>query len=205
MLLALRQWFLPHCFRRTGASAVALCMLCSPFALAGATEVIGVKAQRQGTAVQVTTQALVRAPFDVIWQALTDYDRLAEFVPGLISSRVLERQGNTVTVEQSGKARLWFFTYAIDVVVEVTEQPPSRLGVRVLRGNLRQLEGGYQLEKIDGKEGEYLLQWSGVIEPSNPVPHAISLPLIRKNISEQFDGMVREIERREARRARVSE
>jgi ribosome-associated toxin RatA of RatAB toxin-antitoxin module len=204
MPIARRHRFL-HRLRQTAAIAVVLGLLAGMAHHASAAEVTGVQARRQGAAVQVTTQAVVRAPYDVIWQALTDYDKLADFVPGLVSSRVLDRQGNTVTVEQSGKARLWFFTYSIDVVVEVTEQPPSRLSVRVLRGNLRQLEGGYQLEKVDGKDNEYRLQWSGVIEPADPVPHAISLPLIRKNISEQFNGMVREIERREANRPRASE
>jgi ribosome-associated toxin RatA of RatAB toxin-antitoxin module len=167
------------------------------------TEVISVQAQRQGSAVQVTTQALVRAPFELIWQTLTDYDRLAEFVPGILSSRVIEKNGSTVIVEQAGRARLWFFTYPIDVVVEVTERPPSALTVRVLRGNLKQLEGGYQLDKVDGRDGEYMLQWSGVIEPAIAVPQAVSLPLMRSNIAHQFEGMVREIERRDARRTRV--
>jgi ribosome-associated toxin RatA of RatAB toxin-antitoxin module len=173
---------------------------------ATAGEVISVQATRQGSAVQVTTQAIVRAPQELIWQTLTDYDRLAEFIPDISSSRVIERQGSTVTVEQAGKAHLWFFTYAIDVVVEVTEQPPHALAVRVLRGNLKQLEGGYRLDKLEGKEGdEYLLQWSGLIEPALPVPTAVTLPLLRNNIARQFEGMVREIERREARRTRVGQ
>jgi ribosome-associated toxin RatA of RatAB toxin-antitoxin module len=182
----------------------------SASAMAG--EVISVQAKRQGSAVQVTTQAIVRAPLEVIWQTLTDYDHLAEFVPDLVSSRVIDRQGSIVTVEQAGKAHLWFFTYAIDVVVEVTEQPPHTLAVRVLSGNLKQLEGGYRLDKLEAKEGaqgiegdEYLLQWSGVIEPALPVPWAVTLPLMRSNIARQFEGMVREIERREARRTRVGQ
>jgi ribosome-associated toxin RatA of RatAB toxin-antitoxin module len=179
--------------------------LASPaWAVAG--EVIAVQAKRQGSAVQITTQAIIRAPQELIWQTLTDYDRLAEFVPDISTSRVIERQGSTVTVEQAGKAHLWFFTYVIDVVVEVTEQPPHTLAVRVLRGNLKQLEGGYRLDKVEGKEGdEYLLQWSGLIEPALPVPTAVTLPLMRSNIARQFEGMVREIERREARRTRVGQ
>jgi ribosome-associated toxin RatA of RatAB toxin-antitoxin module len=200
-----RQW-------TTWCARLALVSTLHIPALAVAGDVIGVQATRQGAAVQVTTQALVRAPLEVIWQTLTDYDRLAEFVPDIVSSRVIERQGNTVTVEQAGKAHLWFFTYNIDVVVEVTEQPPHTLAVRVLRGNLKQLDGGYRLDKIAGKEGaqgaegdEYLLQWSGLIEPALPVPWAVTLPLMRSNIARQFEGMVREIERREARRTRVSQ
>lgn len=180
--------------------------LCSTAQAAAApAEPVSVQAQREGSAVRVTTEAVVRAPLKVIWGALTDYNHLAEFIPGMLSSRVLERRGKTVVVAQSGKAHLWFFTYAIDVIVEVTEDPPDALSIRAIRGNLKELVGGYQLKKIDGKEGQYLLTWSGVIEPELPVPQALALPLMRRNIAQQFEGMVREIERREASRVQVSQ
>ena len=199
----------PGSFRRQAGSAlVVLCALtglCSTAMAAPPAEPVTVQAQREGSAVRVTTEAVVRAPLTLIWGALTDYNHLAEFVPGMVSSRVLKRRGKRVDVAQSGKAHFWFFTYAIDVVVEVTEQPPDALSIRAIRGNLKELEGGYQMKKIDGKEGEYLLQWSGVIEPALPVPQALALPLIRSNIAQQFEGMVREIERREARRVQESQ
>ena len=187
--------------RQAGSALVVLCALtglCSTVRAASPTESVTVQARREGSAVRVTTEAVVRAPLTLIWSALTDYNHLAEFVPGMVSSRVLDRRGNSVVVAQSGKARFWFFTYTIDVVVEVTEQPPDALSIRALSGNLKALEGGYQMKKIDGKEGGYLLKWSGVIEPA--VPQALALPLMRSNIARQFEGMVREIERREARR-----
>ena len=99
-----------------------------------------VQAQRQGDAVQVQAQATVKAPHELIWQTLTDYNHLAEFVPGITKSRVLQRLGNQITVEQVGEARLWFFTYIIDVVVESTEHQPRTIGIRVVKGNLKQLK-----------------------------------------------------------------
>ncbi len=159
-------------------------------------EAVSVQAQRQGSAVQISMQASLKAPWDVIWGTLTDYNRLSEFIPGMTSSRVLEKRGNTLTIEQTGSASLWMFSYAIDVVVAVTEQPPNAITVNVVSGNLKQLEGGYQLKKIEGKDGEYLLTWSGLIEPALPVPPAMTLPLIRNNVARQFAGMVSEIERR---------
>ncbi|HYZ41454.1 MAG TPA: hypothetical protein VE687_12635 [Stellaceae bacterium] len=48
---------------------------------------------------------------------------------------MLERHGNTVTVEQSGEARLLIFRYPIAVVVQSDERYPATIGVRVLRGN----------------------------------------------------------------------
>lgn len=172
---------------------------CTAGAASPADKVV-VQAWRLGDAVQVRAQATVTAPHALIWSTLTDYDRLAAFVPGISQSRVLERRGSTSTVAQTGTAHLWFFSYRIEVVVESTEQSPDAIGIRLLRGNLKQLDGRYQLDPVEGKEGEFLLSWSGVIEPSVAVPLLIALPLMRANLREQFGGMVREIERREARR-----
>ena len=41
-----------------------------------------------------------------------------------------------------------------------------------------------------------MLHWTGVIEPESSLPAFIGVPLLRRNVSEQFRGMVREIERR---------
>lgn len=189
----------PH--RRLQQQLALLPLLWCAAGAANAAEKVVVHAWRLGDAVQVRAQASVIAPQALIWRTLTDYDRLAEFVPGISQSRVLERRGSTSTVAQVGTAHLWFFTYRIEVVVESTEQPPDAIGIRLLKGNLKQLDGRYQIDKVEGKEGEFLLTWSGVIEPALPVPLLIAMPLMRANIAEQFAGMVREIERREARRA----
>jgi ribosome-associated toxin RatA of RatAB toxin-antitoxin module len=185
---------------RLARQFVLLLLLSCAAVLAGATEPMQVQARRQGDAVQVQAQASVKAPHALIWKTLTDYDHMAEFVPGIRSSRVLERRGATTTVEQVGTARLWFFSFTIDVVVETTEQPPHLIGIRVLKGNLKQLNGGYRLEKIDGSDDEFLLRWEGVIEPDIAVPQVIAVPLLRASLAEQFTGMVKEIERREALR-----
>ena len=163
-------------------------------------EAVSVQASRQGPAIRIETSAVVKAPLDVIWNTLTDYNRLAEFIPGMVSSRILERRGNILTVEQTGSARLWLFSYSIDVVVQVTEQKPHTINVSRISGNLKQLEGGYQLELMGDGSGDYLLKWTGVIEPPLPLPSAVALTLIRNNVTQQFEGMVHEIERREARR-----
>ena len=38
-------------------------------------------------ALEVVCRAILEAPLDLVWQTLTDYDRLAEFIPGMRGSR----------------------------------------------------------------------------------------------------------------------
>ncbi|HEV7856028.1 MAG TPA: SRPBCC family protein [Herminiimonas sp.] len=179
--------------RLIGISLVLLTCLNTAYSA----EPFTVDAARHGDAVQINASATVRAPLALIWSTLTDYDHLAEFIPGMNKSKLMERQGKTSIVEQSGYAHLWFFRFPINVTVEAIEQSSSVMTVRLLKGNLKRLEGSYDVEKINGDD-TYTLRWTGIIEPGINVPGAIATPLMRKNISEQFLGMVTEIERRAA-------
>jgi len=157
---------------------------------------VGVDAQLQGNALAISTHATIRAPLPIIWQTLTDYDHLAEFIPGMRMSRVLQRHGATVIVEQVGEAKFLIFHYPIDVVVQSDEHYPATIAVHVLSGNLRRLAGAYRIETVPGTRERFVLHWQGIIEPDIPLPLFITAPGLRETVADQFVGMVREIERR---------
>ena len=154
-----------------------------------------VEATRSGTGVAVNASATIHAPLDLIWNTLTDYEHLPEFIPGMEQSRVVSRRGSAAIVDQRGGAGILFFTIPIRVTVESAEYPPHLITIRVLSGNLKQLDGRYQLERMGGGE-DYILSWRGIIEPAISLPAFITVPLMRANFEDQFTGMVREIERR---------
>jgi hypothetical protein len=146
----------------------------------------------------VDAAARIRAEYSVIWRTLTDYDRLAGFIPGIRESTVIERRGCVAIVRQRGYAAFMFLTVPLDVVVESLEQPPFTIAIRALQGNLRRLDGGYHLHELSERRDEYILGWSGLIEPAVPMPLAFVVPFLRAHIEDQFAGMVREIGRRQA-------
>lgn len=159
---------------------------------------VTIRTEKQGNAVTVEARAVLTAPMALIWETLTDYDKFHTFVPGMHVSRVMERRGSVVTVKQQGEAGFLVFTQAIDVVVEALEKPPHVITVRVISGNLKKLDGRYQIEPNDKVPGQFVLHWFGTIEPLTRLPPLIGVPILRANISAQFRGMVREIERRVA-------
>ncbi len=179
-------------------TCVALLALWCAGAAAGGADDISVEAIRRNGAVHVSAHATLDAPLSVIWSTLTDFDRLAEFIPGMSRSRLLEKRGNQAVVEQAGEARFLFFTFPIDVTLLSTARPPSSLDVRALKGNLRRLDGGYRIEPAP--DGRYLLRWTGIVEPESALPPLLGTAVMRASIEDQFTGMVREIERREALR-----
>ncbi len=161
-----------------------------------AAEQVSIDAAIRDDGVAVHATATVKAPFDVIWRTLTDYDHLANFIPGMERSHVIGRHGTAAIVQQTGEAGVSFLRYPINVIVESDEHPPSTITVRVLSGNLRRLDGAYSLVPVPGRRDEFVLGWTGLIDPDMPIPGFIMAEVLKDNISDQFLGMVREIERK---------
>jgi hypothetical protein len=67
----------------------------------------------------------------------------------------------------------------------------------MLKGNLKRLDGAYRIEPQGG--GRILLTWNGIVEAQS-MPPLLGELVMRMNIEDQFRGMVREIERRDALR-----
>lgn len=184
------------------ASRRRLCLLAGLSALmppAAAQEAPGieVQAERNGDLIHVRAQAVLQAPLSIVWATLTDYERLPEFIPGIETSRVLARDGHRITVVQTGQARFLFLSLPIAVTLVSTEYPPHVVEVRRIAGTLRHLDGRYEATTLPGRRVH--LRWTGSLSPEAELPPLISTALARLSIEDQFEGMVREIERRAGR------
>ena len=172
-------------------------------AAAAAAADIEVKTTRHGDLIEVRARATIHAPLSVVWGTLTDYEHLSDFIPGLKTSRVVSRVGATTTVEQSGEARFLFLSVPIEITLESTERPPN-IEVRRIAGSVRYLQGRYET-RVSADQAQVQLRWVGAITPETDLPPMIGEALMRLSIEQQFAGMVREIERREAiRRQNIS-
>ncbi len=160
--------------------------------------IVDVQAERNGGLIDVRALAIVQAPLAVVWGTLTDYERLPEFIPGLQTSRIIDRQGATITVAQTGQARFLFLTLPIAVTLQSTERPPHVVEVRRIAGTVRYLQGRYVAEQLPDRKVR--LRWIGSVSPEADLPPLIGTALARLSIQEQFQGMVREIESRAGRR-----
>jgi uncharacterized protein YndB with AHSA1/START domain len=168
-------------------------LLCALAAGVNAADELFVDAVRHGERFDLRAGALVAAPAALVWQVLTDYERLPRFVPGLSRSIVRLREGNRARVEQSGEARFLVFSYPIEVELEVVEAPTDWVESRAVRGNVRRMHGRYELHPQ--ARGTMLL-YSGEIVPDFHLPRFIGTAAVRSMVEQQFTAMVEEIERR---------
>jgi ribosome-associated toxin RatA of RatAB toxin-antitoxin module len=118
-----------------------LLTLLSSSLMAADTGHVTVDARREGDAVLVEAAALIRADLYTVWEVLTGYDRYAEFIPDLKSSRILARDSESIVVEQKGQAGFFLFRFPMEVTFVVTEQPRTTITSRVIAGTFKEMTG----------------------------------------------------------------
>jgi hypothetical protein len=154
-----------------------------------------VTARRDGDAVIVEAQARLRAPLRLIWEVLTGYERYAEFVPDLQSSRVLSRDHDSALVEQRGTAGFFLFRFPLEVRLAVTELPFERVTCEAVAGNFKELSGVYELSA----DGDFVrFGYHGRLVPAFRLPPLIGMAALRGSVERQFGALVDEVERRAA-------
>jgi carbon monoxide dehydrogenase subunit G len=175
---------------RTRFPALWLFLLVLP--ATGQTAEISVQTTRHDDSFEVEATAEIEADMADAWKVLTDYDRLAEFIPGMKESRVVSRDGSNVVVDQRGEASLLFFTLPMHVRLAIEEYPYDRIVSSAISGNFKEMHGVYHLEAGDiGLR----LHYEGKFTPDFGVPPLIGTMLVRSTVERQFSAMVREIEK----------
>ena len=86
----------------------------------------------------------------IAWDVLTDFDKLAAWVPNVAQSKATKREDNWVMVEQRGTAKFGAasFPYVTERKIELT--PQTAIKTTQLKGSLRRVESTILLEP-DGK------------------------------------------------------
>lgn len=158
-------------------------------------ETVSVQAERRDEAFFVEAVAVFPADPRVAWQVLTDYDRYADFIPDLRSSRVVGRSAAGTVVEQRGHAGFLFIRIPLEVRYLVEETPYRSVRSRAIGGDFREMEGTYDVSPVPGG---LRLAYSGRLVPGFMMPPLFGTMAVRLSVERQFAAMVREIVRRDA-------
>jgi carbon monoxide dehydrogenase subunit G len=183
--------------RRHGAFLIIACAAAAallPPRPAAAQEV-SVETVREGEFIKVSATAQMQVDRRIAWDVLSDYDHLAEFIPDMLSSRVVLRNADGILVEQKGEIGFLFFRQPLEVTLAVFEQPPRRIVARGVAGNVREMEARYELQSSqDGVK----LSYFGRFIPEFFLPPIVGMAIVRSSMERKFRAMVDEILRRDA-------
>lgn len=151
-----------------------------------------VEVRRVGVAFEVRASIEAPAPVELCYSVLTDFDRIADFVPDMRSSRIVSPPGAPLLLRQTGRTRAAFVVRSFDVTLAIELEAPSRIVFRRVAGNLERLDGAWQISGARGCRIDYL----AVLAPGTWVPPIVGPALLRSQVRRQLEGLEREIERR---------
>ncbi len=162
------------------------------------------KMLRQGQAVvsgqngNYVGQVLTTASMGAAWSVLTDYEHFERFLPNVSSSQVLRVEGDRKIVEQIDVRRVLLAKVESRVCTENIERGQDRIDFRLLEGDLKMLEGFWQIYPVTvpGEAPQVLIQQvvaadadAGLLEGAF---HSIFTGSLKQNLS----AVKRETERR---------
>jgi hypothetical protein len=156
---------------------------------------IVVRVRQDGAQISVDVDCPVDAPRSVVWEVLTDYDHMAQFVSDLEYSGVAERRGNVLRVHQTGKASRGPLTLTFDNVREVELVPYHEIRSRLISGDLKSADFVTRIEEIAAR---IHIVNGGRYTTTMWVPPFIGPALIRAETQKQYGELRNEILRRNA-------
>jgi len=143
---------------------------------------------------EVDATGTVQAPLPTVWRILTGYDRMEEFVPDLVSCRVLSRNGNEVIIEQFGTARFLFMSRSIHLIVRATEQPMSSIDIDLISGDMKHYESRWELVPVPETGGTKVV-YTGRMMPNFYVPGILGTNIIRGDIERMMGAVLARLDR----------
>lgn len=144
-----------------------------------------------------TGRVLVTAPIDTVWQVVTDYDNFKNFLPGVVSSRVLTKKGNQIVFEQVNLIRVLLFSQQSRLVIIADKQYPGQIDFRLKEGEIKTLTGVWKFEPVSAKQ--VLVTQDVTFDPGNSAPRGLALKIYRNALADSLKAIKRETERRAQR------
>ncbi|GAA0157833.1 hypothetical protein LIER_15012 [Lithospermum erythrorhizon] len=96
----------------------------------------------------VVASITVKAPVREVWNILTAYESLPEFVPNLAISKILSRESNKVRVLQEGCKGLLYMVLHARVVLDLCEHREQEISFEQVEGDFDSFRGKWILEQL---------------------------------------------------------
>lgn len=132
-------------------------------------------------------------------EVLTDFEHMADFVPNLVSSRIISRTGNVYLIAQQGKAHFGPLSFSFESERRIELHPDGRLISQALSGSTKYMHSELT---VHGTAGGTSLNYHIEMTPERWLPSGIGTSFMRHELAEQFTALAREMARRhKSRRA----
>jgi hypothetical protein len=144
----------------------------------------------------VAARFFVPQPAPLAMTVLTDYDRIAHFMPGVETSVVIDRGVHRATVRQEAVSHFMMFTKRVYLTLEIVEGTDT-VQFRDRSGTSFALYAGTWSLCEEG--GGTLITYELTARPSFDVPDFVLKRLLKRDSLQMIDALRREMDARAAR------
>lgn len=113
---------------------------------------VEVATRSQGRQRQLSAKIQIPAAIEPVWQILTDYEHLADFIPSLVKSNQIAHPYGGTRLEQVGAHSFLTFKFCARVVLDMIEQFPHQLEFQMVEGDFREFSGRWQLYALNSTD-----------------------------------------------------
>lgn len=147
--------------------------------------------REDGGTYSIRARFSVEAPVTTVWAVLSDYERIADFVPGVQSSRVKDRADDHLVVEQELKAGFLLFTKRSRLKLRIEEDALTTIKFTdVSHKDFHFYAGSWAVEAVNGvTHVVYRLD----AKPKFNIPGPVVRIVFEKKANELLDGIKGEI------------
>ena len=141
----------------------------------------------------VTVAAVLEGPVSIVWEVINDKENAATFLDGVLESKVIEREGNTIIVEQVTHVGGPRGSYRYRLRHQLT--PETRADFTYIEGELRDIAGTWWIfAEVDPTK--CLVVYSLRIDPGLIVPQPLIRSGMRGTMPKTIKGIQSEVTRR---------
>jgi polyketide cyclase/dehydrase/lipid transport protein len=135
---------------------------------------------------QVLATFNVPEPQAIALAVLTDYDHIAEFMPDVRTSRILERSAAGLVVEQEAVAHVLMFSKKIHLVLDIREGPGRIQFTDRCGKSFSRYEGGWTLSS---KGGVTSIEYRLLAQPTFDVPEFLLKSLLKRDSTRMIERL----------------
>ncbi|MEL6814151.1 MAG: SRPBCC family protein [Cyanobacteria bacterium J06598_3] len=95
---------------------------------------------------RILASVTIPQPIDKVWDIITDYEKLSDFVPNLTSSKLLPNSEGRIRLEQIGAQCFLKFKFCARVVLDMTETFPNEVSFAMKEGDFKHFVGAWKLQ-----------------------------------------------------------
>ncbi len=155
---------------------------------------IEITIQNDGDQIIVDVTFTVPVKPQRVWETLTDFDNVHNFLSSVQSSQIINRTENILHVSQNSIIKFGFLAFSFESVRQINLFPFWKIRERMISGNMRKMEETTQLLL----EGDHTrITYHASIVPDMWVQKFIGQVFIEDEAREQFQEIIKEILRRE--------